>query len=301
MMARLQQITVLFIVACATSWLAVLWSHSVLAALAGFFCILFLYSGALAMQFGLLAFINRQHPVAQPSARQLLWAWLVETIVAARVFFWWQPFRSDAIPDQTRTPADGRPQRGIVFVHGFICHRGVWRKWLEILRHRQIVFVAVNLEPVFGGIDGYASMVDNAIRRVTLATGKPPLLVCHSMGGLVARAWLRASDDDSAVHHVITIGSPHHGTLLGNLAPRLRAVVNGEQMRCGSAWLIDLARHEPPARARRFTCFYSNCDNIVMPATTAQLVGADNRSVPGVAHLAMALNQTVIDHTLAML
>lgn len=300
-MARLQQITVLSVLACAIAVLVVLWDRSVLGALAGSLCILLLYSGSLAMQFILLTIINRRYPGPRPSACRLFRAWLVETMVAARVFGWWQPFRSRAIPDQTRAMVDGQHTRGVVFVHGFICNRGVWTQWMEILQRRNVAFVAVNLEPVFGGIDCYASTVDDAIRRVTLATGKPPLLVCHSMGGLVARAWLRASGEDERVHHVITIGSPHHGTMLGNLAPKLRAIVNGEQMRRGSEWLTDLAQQEPPERARRFTCFYSTCDNIVMPASTAQLVGADNRPVPGVAHLAMALDRTVMDHTLSLL
>ncbi len=301
MMARLLQTAVLSVLVCAVAVLVMFWNRSVLGALAGFFCILFLYSGSLAIQFVLLAIINRRYPAPRPPARQLFRAWLVEAMVAARLFFWWQPFRSRAIPDQTRASADGRQERGVVFIHGFICNRGVWTQWLEILQSRRVVFVAVNLEPIFGGIDGYASTIDTAILQVTRATGKPPLLVCHSMGGLVARAWLRASGEDERVHHVITIGSPHHGTMLGNLAPRLRSIINGEQMRRGSEWLTELARQEPPERARRFTCFYSGCDNIVMPASTAQLVGADNRLVPGVAHLAMALNRTVIDHTLAML
>ena len=36
------------------------------------------------------------------------------------------------------------------------------------------------------------------------------------------------------------------------------------------------------------TCFYSHCDNIVFPPVTATLQGADNRHLPGVAHVQMA-------------
>jgi triacylglycerol lipase len=41
---------------------------------------------------------------------------------------------------------------------------------------------------VFGGIDDYAPLIEQAVQQVTQATGRPPLLVCHSMGGLAARA-----------------------------------------------------------------------------------------------------------------
>lgn len=301
MLARIQQILVMSVLAVAISWLATFWGRSVVVALAGFFCTLFLYSGLLAIQFVFSRSINRRDCVPRASRSELVQAWLVETIVAARVFFWWQPFRSNAIPDQTLAVVDDKRQRGIVFLHGFVCNRGLWTIWFRALRRRGIAFVAVNLEPVFGSIDDYAPIVDQAVRNMTLATGKPPLLVCHSMGGLVARAWLRASNGEERVHHIVTIGSPHHGTMIGDLSHRPRFLVNGEQMRFHSKWLAALEREEPFGRAGRFTCFYSNCDNIVMPAATAKLHGADNRFVPGVPHLALALDQTVLSQSLAML
>ena len=79
----------------------------------------------------------------------------------ARVFFWSQPFRSHAVPDRLKYA--GSPGTGIVFVHGFVCNRGIWNPWLRRLDPLGIVFVAVDLEPVFGGIEG--SRVARACRR----------------------------------------------------------------------------------------------------------------------------------------
>ena len=43
--------------------------------------------------------------------------------------------------------------------------------------------------------------------------GKPTALVCHSMGGLVARAYLEANSLQSRhVEKVITLGTPHKGS-----------------------------------------------------------------------------------------
>ncbi|GGE98205.1 MULTISPECIES: PGAP1-like alpha/beta domain-containing protein [Pseudoalteromonas] len=43
--------------------------------------------------------------------------------------------------------------------------------------------------------------------------GKPTALVCHSMGGLVARAYLEANSFQSRhVEKVITLGTPHKGS-----------------------------------------------------------------------------------------
>ena len=64
--------------------------------------------------------------------------------------------------------------------------------------------------------------------------------------------------------------------------------------RWGGEWVQQLQQEEPAARAARFTCWYSNCDNIVFPAGTAMLPGADNRLVEGVAHMQMAFHPMVV-------
>jgi len=137
--------------------------------------------------------------------------------------------------------------------------------------------------------------IEDAVQRVTAATGRAPLLVCHSMGGLAARAWLRAHQADARVHHVITLGTPHHGTWLARFSP----LANGQQMALHSAWLRQLALDEPAQRSRLFTCYYSNCDNIVFPTSVATLPGADNRLLPGVPHVALGFDQQVMAEALA--
>jgi len=59
-------------------------------------------------------------------------------------------------------------------------------------------------------------------------------------------------------------------------------------------WVVALQRAEPAGRAALFTCWYSNCDNIVFPATTAALAGAEHRLVEGVAHVQMAFDPGVM-------
>jgi triacylglycerol lipase len=116
------------------------------------------------------------------------------------------------------------------------------------------------------------------------------------MGGLAVRAWWRAhaASAVSRVHSVITIGSPHHGTFTAQLA----SGDNARQMRRASAWLRVLADDEADGRRRHFTCFYSHCDNIAMPASTGALPGADNRHVDGVPHVALAHDPAVWDEVM---
>lgn len=294
-LARLQQFTTLALLAGATGWLAWHWNESTSLAWAGAAIIIFGYSGFLALEFVALRFVNRSDPVPQANWSELARAWWGETLQAPRVFCWRQPFRWRAVPDQLGPAQQGR--RGVVFIHGFICNRGFWTPWLKQLKARGHAFAAVNLEPVFGSIDEYVPIIERAVLAVSAATGQAPVLVCHSMGGLAARAWLRARQADARVHRVVTIGSPHHGTWLGQFS-HMR---NGREMAVGNDWLQALQADGSPARHAAFTCWYSNCDNIVFPTSTATLPGADNRLLRGVAHVDLAFRPEVIASTLELL
>jgi triacylglycerol lipase len=293
-LARLQQATTLALLLAALAWLGWRWHDSPVLALAGFALIAFGYSLFLAIEFTAMRFVGGGDPAPRPTWGELARAWLAETVAAPRVFCWRQPFRWREVPDQPA--AGGRGRRGVVLVHGFVCNRGFWTPWMKELRAQGHGFVAVNLEPVFGSIDNYVPIVDRAVEEVTRATGLPPVLVCHSMGGLAARAWLCAAKDPARVHHVITIGSPHHGTWLA----RFSHLRNGRQMQRQGEWLHCLQAQERAGAHANFTCWYTNCDNIVFPASTATLPGADNRLVRGVAHVELAFHPQVMRDSLAL-
>lgn len=242
----------------------------------------------MATEFLLLRWINRSDPAPQATPLEMLRAWWAEAVGALRVFGWQQPWRWRQFDDQL--PADAMGRRGLVLVHGFVCNRGLWNAWWPQLQQAGVPCIAVNLEPVFGSIDRYPPLIEAAVQRMAQATGRPPLLVGHSMGGLALRAWLRDFDGDARVHGVVTIGSPHHGTWLG----RFGYAPNAQQMRWQSRWLLALAASEPAARYRRFTCFWGHCDNIVFPASTATLPGADNRHLRGHAHVHLLQHPQVL-------
>ena len=287
MLARLQQFITVGLVAMAALWAAVFIRAGALAwAAGGVLLILFGYALFLAFEFGLMHRINRHDAAPRATLRQVIVAWWGEVLTAPRVFCWRQPFRSNAVPDFL--PAGSR-RRGVLFVHGFVCNRGLWNPFMLRLQALGVPVVAVNLEPVFGSIDRYVETIDAAVDRITAATGQAPVIVAHSMGGLATRAWLDANEADARVHRVVTIGSPHHGTFLGYFGQ----TPNTRQMRPDSAWRRQLEAREPPQRFERFTCFFGHCDNIVFPASTATLPAADNRHVAGCAHVHMAHHEAV--------
>ena len=253
--------------------------------------ILNVHAWVLAFEF---AWLRRSTPGAalpRPALRTLVSAWWGEVVTGVRVFGWRQPFRSNAISDNL-SPAQGK--RGVVLVHGFVCNRGLWNPWMHRLRDAGVPYVAINLEPVFGSIERYAALIDRAVERVTVATGVPPVVVAHSMGGLAVRAWLREPAHGARVHSVLTIATPHAGTALA----RFGFSRNTRQMRPGSAWLQALERAESQSPRPAFTCYFSHCDNIVLPACHAMLPGATNHHVPGVAHVHLAFHAPILDDVL---
>lgn len=295
MLARLQRFTTLGLLLAALLWgWAFAHGGHPFWALGGAALIVFSYALVLGVEFVLLAQVNRGDPAPSAGAWRLVRAWWGEVTTAPQVFCWRQPFRTDAVADQPQ--ALGR--RGVVLIHGFVCNRALWTPLMQRLRREGVPFVAVSLEPVFGGIDQYVPIIEAAVRRIEAGTGEAPVLLCHSMGGLAARAWLRANaqagGSDERVQRVITIGSPHHGTWLARwgLAP------NTQQMRQGNPWLAELAAGESASRHARFTCFYGHCDNIVFPASTALLPGAQTCHLPGIAHVHMAFHDEVFHEVL---
>ena len=290
MLARLQKLITICLVVAAITWAAsfVAIGRPVWAVV-GALLIVLGYAFFLGAEFVILHFVQQGDVAPRPSTRQLFTAWWGEVLTAPRVFFWRQPFRSNVEPDGLPARPDGR--RGVLLVHGFVCNRGLWNPWLRVLRARDIPFVAINLEPVFGSIDHYADRIEAAASRVEAATGMPIVMVGHSMGGVAIRAWFGRFGAHARVHRVITIGSPHHGTWLA----RFGHTVNGREMRQGNPWLAKLATGETPERYGRFTCFFGHCDNIVFPAASGMLPGAENIHVPATAHVHMAFRPQVFD------
>ncbi len=299
MLARYLKLMMLFSITFAAAMAVGLGGFLSPLAILVFIAIMLSFSVLIGLQCAALTHLNREDAAPRASRWQLAHAWCVETWAAARVFLWWQPFRAHINPDELFSPASS--SRGVLLVHGFICNRGLWAAWYPELHRRRIPYLAVSLEPVFGSIDGYATQLDRAIRQLHSATGMPPLVVAHSMGGVAVRAWLRACDGDNRVHRVVTIGSPHHGTQVGASLPQWSGMESAHQMRFDSAWLAALAADETSSRREKFVCFYSNCDNIVAPASSATLVGADNRHRSGIPHLALALDASVREQSLGLL
>ena len=195
----------------------------------------------------------------------------------------------------------------VLLVHGYGCNSGYWAHLTPLLDAARISHATVDLEPVLGAIDGYVPLVARAIDSLRARTGAARvIIVAHSMGGLVARAYLRAHGA-ARVAHVFTLGTPHHGTSLarrgiGRNAAQMRrddnavGVVPASAPEC--AWLRALGASETAATRALITSFYTHHDNIVAPQTSSELPGARNVQFGGVGHVAMGRNRTILTRLL---
>lgn len=203
------------------------------------------------------------------------------------------PFPSAWVPrDPPR--AEGRP---VLLVHGFFCNRGAWWFLARRLRAAGFRVHAVDLEPVCAGIDDYAALLRDRIDGVLALTGEQRIpVVCHSMGGLAMRAYLRAHGRGK-VSRLVTLGSPHHGTRHALLGPGR----NARQMETGSVWLRELETWERDHALPPTTSIYSLDDNIVAPQDSPLMPDATNVELRGIGHLSLLCGRRALAALLACL
>ncbi len=205
-----------------------------------------------------------------------------------------EPYRRAPREDAGRAAAASP----VLLIHGILCNRAVWRPLLTRLAARGFAPVrAVNLEPLFTDIETHTASVVRELRELQRASGGLPVaIIAHSMGGLVARAALRAGGA-GLVSRIVTIASPHHGTALARLFRSLPA----RQMRPGSSWLQALNASQEGALPVPVTSIYSVHDNLIAPPRSAVLAGARLHELTGLGHLSLLRARLSLERTLAAL
>ena len=174
----------------------------------------------------------------------------------------------------------------VLLLHGYVCNRGFLLPLRRYLRAHGVSAYSHNLEPVYTSIDNYADGLARRIEEILTATGAEKLVIlAHSMGGLVARAYLR-KHGARHVAKLITLGTPHQGTVLAPLA----AGENGRQIVPGNAWL---RRLNEDTLTLPVVAVLSYQDNIVLPQESAVLAGAKIVRLSGMGHVSMPFSRRV--------
>jgi len=136
-----------------------------------------------------------------------------------------------------------------------------------------------------GDLNAAADALRAEASAVLTRTGAPSVdLIGYSAGGIVARLWVADGGAD-VTRRVITLGSPHHGTDLANLAGTLAGDACPEacqQLATDSEVLRRLNAIDETPAGPTLVSIWTTQDQTVTPPETARLDGAINVPVQSV-------------------
>ena len=184
-----------------------------------------------------------------------------------------------------RTPRQ-KEQRTVVFVHGYLNNRAVFLPLYTYLRAFGVKqTLAFNYRPG-AGVESAAIQLRQFLRRHV--RGGRIDLICHSLGGVIARVYIQELGGHRRVDRCITLGTPHRGTYNSYWVPS--AV--GRDLRPDSALLKRLVGSRKKSEPVKFTSIVGGSDNIIIPRVFSA-DGEDVMHVPDVGHLGLLFSPSV--------
>jgi triacylglycerol lipase len=203
-------------------------------------------------------------------------------------------YRTDTLPPERRgllvadVEGAGFP---ILLVHGIMDNRSVFTVFRRALRRRGFGTVhAVNYSLFTGDVRTAAHELRGHVERLRELTGAEYVhIVGHSLGGVIARYYVQRLGGSAVVDTLVTLGSPHSGTLTAYLMPTPLAA----QLRPGSDLVEELA--EPaPGCPTRFLVVSSRMDQMIVPQRNARLPHPDlhveHLELRDVGHLSLPID-----------
>lgn len=189
----------------------------------------------------------------------------------------------------------------ILLVHGMIDNRAIFTVLRRRLRRRGFGRVfTLNYPLTTNDIRAAARDLSGAVEDLVAQTGYERLhVIGHSLGGLIARYYVQRLGGDERVHTLVTLGSPHGGTLTASVLPFKLF----RQLRPDSDLYTELSLPAPGCRTR-FVAYWSQLDQLILPHEHARLehpdLSARNVLVPGVGHLSIPIDGKVV-HEISLL
>lgn len=177
-------------------------------------------------------------------------------------------------------------QRTVVLVHGYLGNRSSFYPLSMYLKAHG-----------FGGLLSFSYSATHGIERAALdlrewlrerVRGGRIDLVCHSLGGLIARTWLQLLGGARRVDRCILLGTPQRGTY--NAYWLLSRV--GREVRPDSPLIERLQATRGAASSVRFSSIVAGSDNIVIPRVFCA-GEEDVVRVPDLGHLGLLFSPKV--------
>ena len=136
-----------------------------------------------------------------------------------------------------------------------------------------------------GDLAAAADALGEAVATAMDRTDAPSVdLIGYSAGGIVSRIWV-AEGNAGVVRRVLTLGSPHHGTSLADLAGSLapsQCPLGCQQLTTGSDLLNGLNAGDETPEGPTWVSIWTVQDQTVTPPDSARLEGAVNVPVQSV-------------------
>lgn len=224
------------------------------------------------------------------------WASLVvhEAIAQIRIIGWFIGRRGAG--DLGSTPGDPSDDHvvPVVLAHGLAadgtCMWALRKPLLDLGRPTYAPHLGRMMRP----LEAYAELLEQALDRAVLehpdAEGVD--VVAHSMGGIALRQALRVRPDLALrVRRVVTIASPHAGTMPAQHIP----MVEARSLFPGAAWLLELPSLRRLLPLAPITTIASRHDAVVYPHTTCSVEGATHHELDRVGHAELLLHPRVVD------
>lgn len=193
-----------------------------------------------------------------------------------------------------RRTARTSEQRTTVFIHGYLANPSCFLPLSLYMRaHGHHPTMSYNY-PSSMGIEQAAIGLRDFLRRHV--RGGRVDLVCHSMGGLVARVYLQELGGARRVDSCVTLGTPHRGTYNAYwLWSRV-----GKELRPDSKLLARLEESKDEAKNVRFLSIIAGSDNMVIPRVFGQ--GSEEiLHVPHLGHMGLLYSPIVFQKVLTHL
>jgi pimeloyl-ACP methyl ester carboxylesterase len=190
----------------------------------------------------------------------------------------------------------------VLLVHGLVDNRSVFSVMNRSLRRRGFSQICTwNYSPLLTDIARGAADLGAYVERICEQTGHDRVhVVGHSLGGLISRYYVQRQGGDRRVESLVTLGTPHHGSLWAHVVPTPLI----RQLRPGSPVIQELDEPAPGCRTP-VTAIYSDLDQMVVPTSSGRCdhpdLQARNVLFRGIGHMSLPRDRGVVDEVAATL
>ena len=177
----------------------------------------------------------------------------------------------------------------ILLVHGIVDNHTIFSPLERALRRRGFTDLSsFGYGVLTSDVRATAQDLAVAVEKLVAESGYEKVhVIGHSLGGLVSRYYVQRMGGHQHVHTVVTLGTPHRGTVLaraGSVLPLVR------QLRPDSDLIAELGEPAPGCDTR-FLAFYSDLDQLILPSRNARIEHPDlrvrNVGVHGIGHMSL--------------